>query len=460
MKLQGRLAITVGLAAAGAILIMATVFSVVSARQQRQAFDEELLEVVSQPRQLIDEINARGQGGQRRPGLNDFFESDGEIDGVFTLIRITAPDGEVLIDDGLPAVSFSSDDSAQIFPLEIGDQRFRMAVASVGANRQGVLQIARSIEANEAGLAASRTQILAASLVGIVLAAAVGAVVARQLAEPITSVAVAARRMADGNELPEPIPVTRSDEVGELASSFNAMLAALQLSREQQKRLVADASHELRTPLTSLRLKLDLLNSHSDLDAQKQEELIAASATEVEELGDLVTELVSLATERSASEEQPVEASLTELASEVADQHRRRSGRPITLLSTNPAERFLVRPKMVCRAISNLLDNATKYSPSGTPIELVIDGGRVEARDRGEGISPADLEHVFDRFYRSAEARTRPGSGIGLAIVKSVADTHGGRVWADGGHDGVGAVVGFSITPEPHSNTRNSQSSG
>ena len=96
MKLQARLAITVALAAAIAILIMATLFSVVSARQQRQAFDDRLLEAVSQPRQFLAEVSGRG-GGAGRPGLDDFFGENDGLDGVFTLIRLTGPNGAVLV---------------------------------------------------------------------------------------------------------------------------------------------------------------------------------------------------------------------------------------------------------------------------------------------------------------------------------------------------------------------------
>lgn len=451
MRLQARLAITVALAAAIAILIMATLFSVVSARQQRQAIDDQLIEAVSQPRTLISEAGGRGQGG-RRPNLADFFEGSDELNGVFTLLRLTGPQGNVLIDEGLPVVSISDIDAPTLSTIEVNGERFRMVTAPIGQDG-ALLQIASSIEANEAGLAASRSQILGASLVGIALAAVMGAVVARRLSEPITSVADAAMNMAQSQQLPEPIEVTRTDEVGDLALSFNAMLSALRLSREQQKRLVADASHELRTPLTSLRLKIDLLDSTPHLDAAQRQELLTASATEVEQLGDLVTELVSLATDHTGADEAPVETSLLDLGTSIANQHSRRSGREIQVVSSagvsssSGGELHMIRPKMVSRGVSNLLDNAVKYSPFESPIELHIDGANIEVRDHGEGIDPADIDYVFDRFFRSATARTQPGNGIGLAIVQRVADTHGGSVWAQNAGNGTGAVVGFSVAP-------------
>ena len=99
---------------------------------------------------------------------------------------------------------------------------------------------------------------------------------------------------------------------------------------------------------------------------------------------------------------------------------------------------------MLERAISNLVDNAVKYSPAGTPIEVTVGPGRVEVRDHGPGIAPEDQPYVFERFYRSTAARTEPGSGLGLAIVEQIVARHGGRAWASNSPEG-GAVVGFQL---------------
>jgi two-component system sensor histidine kinase MprB len=99
---------------------------------------------------------------------------------------------------------------------------------------------------------------------------------------------------------------------------------------------------------------------------------------------------------------------------------------------------------LLARAMWNLVENACKFSPEGSPIELVVDRGAVLVRDRGPGIDQQDLEHVFDRFYRSTSARSLPGSGLGLAIVRDVAESHGGRAFAANRPDG-GAEVGFWV---------------
>lgn len=451
MRLQARLAVTVALAAALAIVVMAVSFWVLGARQQRAVIDEQLLTTVEQPRQLLPDVTNRGGGGVGagpRGRLADVFEGDGAADRLFTRVRLTSPNGAVIIDDGLPEVEVSGLVEAQLSTIEIDGERFRMAVAPMrGPNAPFILQVAVNIEDDEAGLARFRFQIIFASALGILLAAVLGSIVAQRLSNPITTVAAAAREMADSRELPSPIEIDRSDEVGDLATSFNDMLSALELSREQQHRLVGDASHELRTPLTSLRLKLDLLDSTPNLEADQRQQLLSASASEVEQLGDLVSELVDLATDPTGVDEPSVETSLAGLVNEVVIRQSRRTDREINVVGGDEQQSYLMRPQMVTRAISNIIDNAIKYSPNGTPVTVVIDGPKVQAQDQGSGIPPEDLPYVFDRFFRSAAARTRPGNGIGLAIVQRVADLHGGTVWAKNAQDGSGTIVGFSVTP-------------
>src|SRR5262249_24808035 len=130
---------------------------------------------------------------------------------------------------------------------------------------------------------------------------------------------------------------------------------------------------------------------------------------------------------------------LDQLTREVAEVSGR--NHPSTKIEVDGAA-FLVRgaPERIRRAVSNLIDNAAKWSPAGAPVEITVEGGAVMVRDHGQGIDPADIPHVFDRFYRSPSARCMPGSGLGLAIVKQVADSHGATVTAMNAEDG-GAVL-------------------
>jgi len=430
VKLQARLALTVAAAASVAIFFVASAFWILAAREQRNSIDSYLRDQVTAVRELPREITGRGRP-DRRPAFDQ-----GEV----VRFRVETDQRGVLIDDGLPDMGEIK--GTQFSTIELDGERYRMIAAPAGTNnRSATIQVARNIEATETGLSQLRRQILVGSLLGIALAGLLGALVARRLSEPITAVAGAAKQMALRQDLPSRIEVDRTDEVGDLADSFNQMLNALEVSRDQQQRLVADASHELRTPLTSLRLKIDLLDSRPDLDQGQRQELLSGAAVELEQLTDLVTELVDLASDPTGVDEPTTELDVATLVHEVAERVRRTTGRDISVDASSAI--MTVRPKMLRRAVSNLVDNAVKYAPD-EEIEVRFDAGRFEVRDHGPGIAEADLDHVFDRFYRSSTARTQPGNGIGLAIVQRVATVHGGEVWARNAENG-GAIVGFSV---------------
>jgi two-component system sensor histidine kinase MprB len=229
------------------------------------------------------------------------------------------------------------------------------------------------------------------------------------------------------------------------------MLRALETSRRQQQQLVDDASHELRTPLTSLRTNVELLRRVGDqnLPPEQRQAILDDVLAELDELTGLVTELVDLATDQRA-EVPAVPVDLASIAEAVVGRHRRRTDVPIRL---DVAEGGVVAgdPALIERAISNLVDNAVKWSPAGEPVDVDVHGGRVTVRDRGPGVEPADRQRAFDRFWRSESARSQPGSGLGLSIVRKVVDAHGGQASlvdpADGG-PGTLAVLDFSATSQ------------
>jgi two-component system sensor histidine kinase MprB len=206
------------------------------------------------------------------------------------------------------------------------------------------------------------------------------------------------------------------------------MLAALEGSIESQRRLVADASHELRTPLTSLRTNVAVLERAPKLPAAERRKVLADIDSELEELSRLVADVVDLA--RNGEREPAMEdVRLDELVTDAVDLARRRFA---TLTFETELEETVVRgsAERIHRAVSNLLDNAAKWSPDGATVEVRVSAGNVSVRDHGPGIADDDLPHVFDRFYRAPAARGLPGSGLGLAIVRQVADSHGGSVEA------------------------------
>jgi two-component system sensor histidine kinase MprB len=280
------------------------------------------------------------------------------------------------------------------------------------------------------------------AVVGIGVAAVLGALVARTMLKPVRRLTTEAEVVAETQDLGHRIELHGNDELARLGSSFNTMLAALEESQRAQRQLVADASHELRTPLTSLRTNIEVLARRRDLPDGKREALLRDLVGQLEEMSLLVANLVELASERPPDLE-PTETQLDVLTQEAVDRARRLA--PQVSFRTDLHE-SVVRavPSRLERAIGNLLDNAVKWSPPGATVDVGVNGGEVTVRDRGPGIDDADLPYVFDRFYRAPAARSMPGFGLGLALVRQVADEHGGGVAVERPEDG-GTLVRLSV---------------
>jgi two-component system sensor histidine kinase MprB len=244
------------------------------------------------------------------------------------------------------------------------------------------------------------------------------------------------------------IEPTGSDELGRLARSFNSMLEALDDSLKSQRQLVADASHELRTPLTSLRTNIEVLARADQLPDAEREELLRDLTNQIAELSGLVTDLIDL-----ARDDEPdigvEEIRLDRLVESAVKRVKIHWPQVEFVTDLKPA---LVRgaTTRLDRAITNLLDNAGKWSPSGGTVEVKVASGEVTVRDHGPGIDEGDLPHIFDRFYRASSARALPGSGLGLAIVRRVAESHGGTVNAEAARGG-GTLVRLKLPALPFS---------
>jgi two-component system, OmpR family, sensor histidine kinase MprB len=273
--------------------------------------------------------------------------------------------------------------------------------------------------------------LLAVALGGVALAAGLGVGVARATLAPVGRLTRAAERVTTTGELRHRIDAGGDDELARLAIAFNRMLAALERSREAQRQLVADASHELRTPLTSLRANVELLERARELPPDERAAVVTGVRGELEELTVLVGDLVDLARPGEQLVDEPEDLRLDELVAAALDRARGHADGDVRF--SLQAQPCLVRGSRarLHRAVSNLLDNAVKWSPPGGAIEVTVSDGEVTVRDHGPGIPRADLPHVFDRFYRAPSARGLPGSGLGLAIVRQVAEAHGGTVAAE-----------------------------
>jgi two-component system sensor histidine kinase MprB len=274
--------------------------------------------------------------------------------------------------------------------------------------------------------------------------------VARTALRPVARFSDTVELVAATQDLSRRIEVRGNDEVARLARRFNEMLAALEVSRRAQRQLVADASHELRTPLTSLRTNIEVLARSDHMPPADRESLLGDLVSQLEDLSVLVADLVDLAREeeRVAAGAQPgpdmdEEVRLDSVVERAVDRARRHAP---SLTFVTDLEPVVVHgaPERLDRAVANLLDNAMKWSPPGQVIEVTVAGDEVTVRDHGPGIDRAVLPFVFDRFYRAPAARGVPGSGLGQAIVRQVAEAHGGAVTADLAEGG-GTVLRLSF---------------
>ncbi|HSK97136.1 MAG TPA: HAMP domain-containing sensor histidine kinase [Euzebyales bacterium] len=489
MTLRTRIAITAAVAVALAFLIAAGGVYLATARTLRDEVDRSLAQIASRRLDL-------GRG--LRPGTAPFGPRVGYLGGAGGFVQLIDSRGRVLNVVGaepLPfdrrALDVATGRSEGFFAtIETAGQPLRALTVPVPPGLAA--QIARPLDEVEASLAALRNRLALGGVIAIGLAAGLGMLVARGAVRPVQRLTTLAEQVAATGDMTRRIEIPPGrdgdhdgDELHRLARTFNAMLANLEQARLAQQQLVADASHELRTPLTSLRTNIEVLaldaesqpdsGSHPDdadpagrLSGVDRRRLLDDLTVQLDEFGRLVAALVEL-----ARGEQPAKATtsvrLDELVEAVTDRMRRFAAEdgPITVA----AEPVTVHGESdrLERAVANLVDTAVKYG-GGTPVTVEVgrraaqrNGGTAEVavvrvRDRGPGIAPEHLPHVFERFYRAPAARDAPGSGLGLSIVRQVAQAHGGRVRASTPPDG-GTVMTLELPVDGHAEERDTSAS-
>ncbi|MEO8971146.1 MAG: HAMP domain-containing sensor histidine kinase [Ktedonobacteraceae bacterium] len=333
----------------------------------------------------------------------------------------------------------------------------------------GLLLVAKSLSDMNATLFLLQTLLLltgVATLAGTLIASwIIGTRVLRPLAGIVATARTIAASTAHGTRLgnlSKRVPRPRGhDEMGQVVDTFNEMLASLESATQTQRRFVADASHELRAPLTTIQGNLAFLQRHLDeLPPEEYRIMVSDAHGETLRLAELVEELLLLA-RADASADTPSTTDVLEAAKEgdirqtlpveldhaalqLVRQLRRRlsvEGSPLTL-ELGHIEPVRVRgdEESLRRVMLILLDNALKYTPgssengSGRVIVSLeqADGQAVlRVRDTGIGIDPADLPHLFERFYRTDRARARHGTGLGLAIAQTLVEQLGGHITAE-----------------------------
>ncbi len=273
-------------------------------------------------------------------------------------------------------------------------------------------------------------------LVAVVLALGMVQVLAHGMTFPLREMVVAARAMARG-DYARRVTATSRDEVGELARAFNAMAAELEEVDRMRKDLVANVSHELRTPISALQA---LLENLIDGVEPVERSTLETTLRQVERLGGLVEQLLELSKlESGAVPLDRARIDLRPVVEQVLEESRPQAeSRGVGLTLAGDAEVGLRADEhRLHQVVANLVSNAVRHSPRGSSVVLSVVGddgrARLEVADEGPGIPAEEADRVFERFYRSDQARTATegGSGLGLAIARWIVELHGGTIRAE-----------------------------
>lgn len=330
--------------------------------------------------------------------------------------------------------------------IPIGDgQRMRVLITPIYGygpyNGQviGALQVATPLDITDERLT-QLTQLLAGtSGVLLIIAALASYFITGRALLAVERVTRKVQQIEQSQDLTQRLPNPGTDdELGHLVGTFNSLIQKLQASFETQRRFVADSSHELRTPITVIKSNMHLLRRATSPD--ERTELIATTEAEVSRLNQMVNDLLYMAQMQAGIDIKPIlrPVELDSVLLEVFARARSIAAlksQKIVLAHEDIASTTGDRDQLQ-HLMLNLVDNAMKYTQEGGTIRLGLwkDGewARIEVSDDGPGVPADELPHIFDRFYRTPEARVqeRNGSGLGLAIVKSIAEAHGGRVEA------------------------------
>lgn len=310
-------------------------------------------------------------------------------------------------------------------------------------NPLGYVEMSAAPDLGAEALATTRRALIFAGVGAVFLAAIVGLLISQRLTSPLRRLTDAAGKMSAG-DLSGRVAIKSRDEIGELADTFNQMSERLEASfrelaseRDALRRFIADASHELRTPVAALKNFNALLLGPAANDSDVQSEFLNESQVQINRLEWITSNLLDLSRMQAGLIELDYgRHTIKEIIRAILPPFEAAAAEKGIALTTSlpPAPVQLVcdraRTEM---ALSNLLENAVKFTPSGGAVEIGVaetsTAIQIWVNDTGVGINPDDMPHIFDRFYRGKN-KTASGSGLGLSIVKSVVEAQGGKVYA------------------------------
>ncbi len=374
-------------------------------------------------------------------GLNDELKVLRRGERVPYLVRILDASGQQVagtpdIDRWLPATGFPAPDPAtgaksNVKDVRAGDRLFScVAAAHELAGQRYTIQVAQDRSSDERFMRQFAVLIAAVLATGILAAAIIAITVTRRGLRPLVRMTESLQRVGPDRLDERLAPVGWPRELQPLAAGFDQMLDRLEHSFTRLSQFSADLAHELRTPVANIRGESEVALTRSRT-ADEYREVIESTVGECERLSAIIDNLLFLA--RAEAAERQIKrttfdgraalekiAGYYEAACEEGD---------VSITSTGHGE-ISADPVLFGRAVSNLVDNALRATPAGGTIQLafqaIIGGTEISVTDTGSGIDPEDLPRVFDRFYRADRSRSTDGTGLGLALVKSITELHGG----------------------------------
>ena len=439
-SLRGRILWLTAVSAAGVGVLVAGTTVLVAYFILHHQVDEDLRQAVRTPvvgRGGASGIDPDGDHVGSNAGGIPTPDSDLQRDGA-TALRAISASGVLVADRSLAGVPIS-DGSAAVAAgrlpeyrgdAEVGGRHYQTLTVPSASVSGAAIEAFRSTADIDRSLLVLTIAAGSVALFGIVVSTAGAWLVARSAVHPVDVIASAAEHVAATEDLSITVPEQGGVELEGLARSMNTMLASLAASHVQQRQLIADAGHELRTPLTSIRTNLELLAAHPTMSDDDRRAIFSDVKAQLEEFALLVSDVTALARDSDAARPERTTVRLDVVVHHAVERARRRAIGVDIEVRTSPATLEGEAP-LLERAVLNVLDNAIKWSPEDGVVSVVQSGGRIVIQDQGPGIDPADRTRVFDRFWRSADARSTPGSGLGLAIVAQVVASHAGSVSVD-----------------------------
>lgn len=432
MSLRLRLTLLTGLLTAGAVLLFALTFYLVLQDNLFDELDARLHERADLVMRMLSQ-DADAEGGTARIPLLVEFDSPA------IYVELIAPDGAVRVSS--PNLSGGRLPSDPLLDTAAREGRTAIGTITAGEDDElrllvtpthtdGVLVVAESLEPLERTLTQARTLLLGYGALALLLVTSGAALLTGRALRPISRLTSTAATIAATGHYHERVPAPdRNDEIGQLATTINGLIATVERTLGQQRQLLADTSHELRSPLTVVLANLNLLRR--SLDQHERDLSVDEATAEAQRMRRLVNDLLLLARVDAAQTIARTPVQLDRLVEEIVVIATRQTPAYPMRASVEPVVVIGDRERLT-QVVRNLLENAVHHTPVGTAIDIClrrIDGvAELSVADSGPGIAPEDLPHIWDRFYRVDKARSRAqgGSGLGLAIVKYIAEAHGG----------------------------------